>query len=103
MYDLEPVRLSSCNEYVRLDMELTARNSAQRQIRDIMPPFIVAYGAGEQIEFRRQSIDFAAEMRKRGHDIQEFDLPGLNHFQVSEQFDNPDGPLLKAFFKVMGL
>jgi arylformamidase len=103
MYDLEPVRLSSCNEYVRLDMEMTARNSAQRQIRDIMPPFIIAYGAGEQIEFRRQSIDFAAEMRKRGHDIQEFDLPGLNHFQVSEQFDNPDGPLLKAFFKMMGL
>ena len=103
MFDLEPVRLSSRNEYVRLDMAMTARNSAARQIREVMPPMIIAYGEGEQIEFRRQSIDFAAEMRRRGHAVQEFDLPGLNHFEVAQQFDNPDGELLKAFFKMMGL
>ena len=103
MYDLEPVRLSSRNEYVRLDMAMTARNSAERHIRKVMPPMIIAYGEGEQIEFRRQSIDFAAELRKRGHEVQEFDLPGLNHFEVAQQFGNPDGPLLKAFFAMMGL
>ena len=103
MFDLEPVRLSSRNEYVRLDMAMTARNSAARQIREVMPPMVIAYGEGEQIEFRRQSIDFAAEMRRRGHAVQEFDLPGLNHFEVAQQFDNPDGELLKAFFKMMGL
>jgi arylformamidase len=102
MYDLEPVRLSSRNEYVRLDLEMTARNSAQRQIRDAMPPMIIAYGELEQKEFRRHSIEFAAALRQRGPGCQEFDLPGLNHFDVAQQFDIPDGKLLKAFFEMIG-
>ncbi len=97
MYDLEPVRLSSRNEYVKLD------HSAQRQIPDTMPPMVIAYGEGEQREFRRHSIEFAAALRDRGHACVELDLPGLNHFEVAEQFANPDGALLKATFELMGL
>lgn len=103
MYDLEPVRLSSRNEYVKLDLEMTARHSAMRQIPDTMPPMVIAYGEMEQREFRRHSIEFAAELRARGHACVEIDLPGLNHFDVAQQFDNPDGKLLKAVFEIMGL
>ncbi len=103
MYDLEPVRLSSRNEYVRLDPEMTARNSAMRHIPDVMPPMVIAYGELEQKEFRRHSIEFAAALRARGHECVELDLPGLNHFEVAQQFDNPDGALLKAMFEIMGL
>lgn len=103
MYDLEPVRLCSRNEYLHLDVAATRRNSAMLHIRDRMPPMVIAYGEGEQKEFRRQSKDFAAELRRRGHFCIELDLPGLNHFQVAEQYANPDGALLKAVFEVMGL
>ena len=103
MYELEPVRLSSRNGYLHLDDGMVARNSAMRQIPDRMPPMVIAYGGGEQIEFRRHSKDFAAELRRRGHKVTELDLPGLHHFEVAEQFANPEGALLKAVFAEMGL
>ncbi len=103
MYELEPVRLSSRNGYLKLDEAMTARNSAMRQLPDRMPPMVIAYGGGEQIEFRRHSKDFAAELRRRGQRVTELDLPGLHHFEVAEQFANPDGALLKAVFAEMGL
>lgn len=103
MYDLEPVRLSSRNEYLHLDIEAARRNSAILQIPDRMPPMVIAYGEGEQKEFRRQSKDFAAELRRRDHPCIELDLPGLNHFQVAEQYADPDGTLLGAVFEVIRL
>lgn len=103
MYDLEPVRLSSRNEYLHLDEGMTERNSAQRQIPDVMPPMVIAYGGGEQIEFRRHSRDFAAELSRRNHPVTELDLPGLHHFQMAEQFADPDSALMKAVFAVMGI
>ncbi len=103
MYELEPVRLSSRNQYLHLDEGMVDRNSAQRHLPDRMPPMVIAYGEREQIEFRRHSQDFAAELRRRGHRVVELDLPGLHHFEVAEQFANADGPLLQAVFAEMGL
>ena len=103
MYELEPIRLSSRNKYLSLDDGLVDRNSSQRHLPDRMPPMVIAYGEREQIEFRRHSREFAAELRRRGHDVTELDLPGLHHFEVAEQFANRDGALLKAVFSMMGL
>ncbi len=103
MYELEPVRLSSRNQYLHLDDGMTARNSAMRQIPERMPPMVVAYGGGEQLEFRRHSQDWAAELRRRGHAVTELDLPGLHHFEVAEQFGDPDSSLMRATFSLMGL
>lgn len=103
MYELEPVRLSSRNQYLHLDDGMVDRNSAQRHLPDRMPPMVIAYGEREQVEFRRHSQDFAAELRRRGHDVTELDLPGLHHFEVAEQFANPDGALLQAVFGEIGV
>ena len=103
MHELAPVKLSSRNEYLFLDDAAVARNSAIRQIPDTPPPIVICYGENEQKEFRRQSIEFAQAIRDRGHPIQEFDLPGMNHFDVGQQYNNPDSPVLKAMFAMMGL
>ncbi|MEX2614926.1 MAG: alpha/beta hydrolase [Alphaproteobacteria bacterium] len=104
MYDLKPVRLCSRQEYLNLDAAAECRLSAMRHIPDRMPPMVIAYGEGEQKEFRRQSKDWAKELRRLGHPVAaELDLPGLHHFEVAEQFANPDGPLLQAIFRDMGL
>ena len=60
-----------------------------------------AAGGGEHEEFRRQSREFAAAWRARGFACQEFDLPGLNHFDMGQQFNNPDNPFLKAMFDMI--
>lgn len=103
MYDLEPVRLSARNDYLQLDEAAMRRNSAILQIPANPPPLIVCYGGGEQKEFRRQSQDFVKALRERDLPVQEFDLPDLNHFDVGQQYNNPDGPVLKAMFEMMGL
>ena len=103
MYDLEPVRLSARNEYLRLDAAAEARNSSIRQIPPDGCPLVIGYGGGEQEEFRRQSMEFAAAWRAAGLDVREFDMPGVNHFELRRHFNDPDGPILKAMFELMGL
>ena len=103
IYDVEPVRLSSRNEYLRLDKDATRRNSPIHHIRDVMPPMLIAYGENEQREFRRQSITFAQALRGSGHTVRELDLSGLNHFEVAEQYGDAEGSLLQAVFEGMGL
>lgn len=103
MYDLEPVRLSARNTYLDLDIEATRRNSPICHIRKWMPPMVIAYGEGEHEEFRRQSIAFANTLERRGHICCHLAFPGLNHFEVGEEFAKPGGALLKAVFEVMRL
>ena len=101
IYDLEPARLSARNEYLRLDDAGVDRNSPIRRIPEAGCPLVVGYGEREHVEFRRQSIEFAAAWRGRGNPCREFDLPGLNHFQVGQQLANPDGPVLNAMFEMI--
>ena len=103
IYDLEPVWLSSRNEYLHLDEDAARRNSPIRYIRGVMPPMVIAYGENEQREFRRQSITFAQALRDRGHMVRELDLSGLNHFQVAEQYGDAESSLLQIVFDGIGL
>jgi arylformamidase len=102
MYDLEPVRLSSRNEYLKLDVEAARRNSSIIRIPANGCPLVVCYGEGEQKEFRRQSIEFAAAWRAKGLVCKEFDLPKLNHFEVGQEYANPKAPFMKAFLEMVG-
>ena len=103
MYDLLPVRLSARNDYLDLDAAAEDRNSAIRRIPPDGCPLVIGYGGGEQKEFRRQSRDFAAAWRGAGLEVEEFDMPGVNHFELRRHFNDPDGPILKAMLGLMGL
>ena len=103
MYDLEPVRLSSRNDYLHLDPEAARRNSPILQIPAAGCPVIIGYGEGDQDEFRRQSKAFAAAWRATGLRCHELELPGLNHFDVGQQFNEPQNPILKLMFEMMGV
>mgnify|MGYP001124602527 CR=1 FL=1 len=103
IYDLEPVRLSSRNEYLQLDEDATRCNSPIHHIRYGMPPMLIAYGEGEQREFRRQSITFAQALRDRGHAVRELDLSGLNHFEVAELYGDGDSSLMWGVLEGMAL
>ncbi len=102
-YDLEPVRLSARNEYLRLDAAAAARLSPLHHIPADGPPLIIGYGGGEHAEFRRQSKEFAAAWRAAGLKCEEFDLPGLNHFDVGFETLEPENPVMKATVALMGL
>ncbi len=103
MYDLAAVRLSARNNYLHLDEAAEERNSAIRQIPEDGCPLVVGYGGNEQKEFRRQSMEFAAAWRARGLRVDEFDMPGVNHFELRRHFNDPDGPILSSMLALMSL
>jgi arylformamidase len=94
IYDLEPMRLSARNEYLRLTPETAARLSPIRSISRVGPTVLVAWGAREPEEFRRQSRDFARACKSRGLRTIQGELPGRNHFDTSLELADPHSQVL---------
>ena len=103
MFELAPVKLSWRNSYVSLDDAAVERLSPIRHIPPRPIPVVIGYGTKELAEFQRQSREFAAAWRARGYPCTELALPNLKHYAVNYEFNDPQGVLLGAIFKQMGL
>ena len=103
MYDLEPVRRTFRNEWLKLDKEGAARNSPILYIPENGIPLIVGVGALETDEFRRHAREFAAAWRARGFDCRHLEMEGRHHFSVNDEMKDPDGALVAPFLGWMGI
>jgi len=103
MYDLEPVRLSARNLYLKLDSDAARRNSPIHRIPDRPLPLIIGYGAGELAEFQRQSRTFAAAWTARGYLLSLFEFAGRNHFEVAFELARRDSVLFPAMSRLVGV
>ena len=103
LYDLEPVRLCSANQWARLDADSARRNSPLHHIPDVGCPLIVTYGGLETDEFKRQSEDYMAAWRARGHPCRYVELPDRNHFATMPELADGSNPLTRAVFEQMSL
>ncbi|MCZ6859603.1 MAG: alpha/beta hydrolase [Alphaproteobacteria bacterium] len=65
-YDLEPVRLSARNGYLKLTEAEALALSPVRLLKEQVPPCVVVWASQELQEFQRQSMEFAAALRRRG-------------------------------------
>lgn len=96
LYDLEPIRLSYLNEKLRLDGEEARRNSPLLHLPAQAGKLIVAVGALELPELRRQSADFAAAWCEHGLSCELRELPGCHHYAALEELARPQGALIRA-------
>jgi acetyl esterase/lipase len=96
IYDLEPIRISSLNGPIGMDIAEAKRFSPLHQVPAATPPTIIATGADEIPEIRRQSDDYAAALAFLGRDVTRVAVPGRNHFSVLEELAAPDGVLARA-------
>lgn len=103
MYDLEPVRLSARNSYLKLDAAAARRNSPIHHIPPRPVPMIVGHGDGELAEFQRHSRAYAAAWAARGYPCTPFEFAGLNHFEVCFEYARPDSALFAAMRTMMGV
>ena len=103
LFDLEPVRLSNCNEWAQLDASAALRNSPLHHLPAKPLPLIVSYAPSDTEEFKRQSEIYGAACAARGCDVQFVMEPGSNHFDLPIRFMNRDGALTRAVLKLMGL
>jgi arylformamidase len=96
IYDLEPIRVSSLNGPIAMDGEEARCFSPLHRIPPATPPMVIAYGADEIPEIRRQSDDYAAALAFLGREVERIAVPGCNHFSVLEQLAAPEGVLARA-------
>ena len=96
LYDLHPVRLSSRNDYVRLDERLEDEYSPIRHAKRIKCPVTVAWSENESAEFYRQSQEFAERL---GAPV--VIAKGLNHFEILETLVDPRAPLGRAALNML--
>jgi len=93
IYDLHPVRLSTRNAYVRLDVGTEREFSPCRFVDHLACPVVIACGEFESDEFKRQSRTFASLIEPTGLDIGLIEGRGLNHFEIIETLAEPTGLL----------
>lgn len=101
MYDLEPVRLTFRNEWLKLDEQSARRNSPLHHIRRDGCPLVVGCGALETDEFRRQSREFALAWRSQGSRCEYMEVPDRHHYSVSAAMEK--SVLLEQLLREMGL
>jgi acetyl esterase/lipase len=95
IYDLEPMRIGSMNEFLCLDELAVARHSPTRRAPLRSAPLLVAYGARELPEFQRQSVEFHTAWQARALPVTVMSLPERHHHSALEELYLPDG-LLQA-------
>ncbi len=102
MYDLQAVRLSARNEYVRLTPETEHAFSPIRHLRHLHAPVFVAYGGLESDEFKRHSREFATALGSHlSAPLAEY--KEMNHFEVADTLADPKARLGRVALDFLGL
>lgn len=98
IFDFEPMRHFSFNADFALDEQAVARLNLGNRAPTMAAPLVVAVGAGESSEFRRQSqlLAHAWKSQVKSHLV----LSGLNHFSIVDAFAERGQPL---FEEALGL
>lgn len=102
LFDLRPFRHSWLQPKLQLDADLIERQSPLFHIpTHAAPPLLVTLGGDESSEFHRQSADYVAAWRARGHEADEFAQPGKNHLTAIGGFEDKDSALCRAVVEFM--
>jgi len=103
LFDLEPVRLSSVNDWARLDKDAAYRNSPIHHIPPVGCPLLLAWGGDETEEFKRQSQDYGVAWAARGYPLRRLELAGKHHFATMPDLLDPTSELTRAVLDQMRL
>jgi arylformamidase len=93
LFDLEPIRLCYLNDKLGLDTEQARRNSPLLNLPARAAKLIIAYGADELPELKRQSREFGAAWAAHGLPEELIEVADCHHYAVLERLARPDGLL----------
>ena len=100
VFDFEPLLLHSFNSDFGLDEAQVKRLNLFDKRPTVRAPLVVAAGAAESTEFRRQSRCIADAWSMQVKSL--LMLQGLNHFTVLDAFAERGQPLFDATLKLFG-
>jgi acetyl esterase/lipase len=91
IYDLEPIRASYLNEKLKLDEEMSRRNSPMMQSGGAAKPLSLVVGSAELPLLRRQTADFAGHRARYGLPVTYEEIPGADHFSIMSEMAAANG------------
>ena len=103
VHDLEPVLHISVNREVRLAPDAVRRLSPIHHPPARPTSVVVVVGAAESVAWIQQSKYYAALCRAAGSSTEYLEVPGANHFSVTESLGERDSALVRAMLAQMGL
>jgi arylformamidase len=96
IFDLNPLRHTSFNTTLQLTEGRARALSPTRCPLPETGDVLVAVGAGETSEFIRQSRDYFRRWRSAGRRADLFVVPGVHHYEIVLELDDPDSALSQA-------
>jgi arylformamidase len=104
LYQLEPVRLSYVNTYLRMDPAEAAALSPAQHLQHARGLLTVAVGGRESEQFHWQQEHFSAAWGERmDMPPRVIDLPGHHHFSLLDELSSPEGVLAREARRMAGL
>ncbi len=100
IYDPTPAMRTTVNGEIRLTPEMARRRDVERRpIRARCPTAIFAGGL-EPWHWIDQSFRYSHHQRRHGLDPEVHVLPGWNHFNIVQQFLDPESPIVWAAIRL---
>ena len=103
VHDLDMVMHIGANEEIRMTPEIAKDNSPFLNPPRVNCPLLVAVGGVEPDGWKQMSKDYFDFCRARGLRAEYLEVPGANHYTMSEHLGNPASPLAQAVFRLMGI
>ena len=92
IFDLRPIRYSYLQPVLMIDDETTRRSSPHVNLPTQAPPMLISVGEKESAEFRRQSIDYQAQLAQSGFQSTVQVESDDDHFSILYTFINERSP-----------
>ncbi len=83
------------SDTVRMDAGEAGCESPLNHLPTRRAPQLIAYGARDTDELRRQSQRYAAALAERGSDVAQYAVPGCDHFDQLNELANADSPFFR--------
>jgi arylformamidase len=100
LFDLRPFPWSYLQPSLQLSCDQVLRNSPILELPETSPPLVLAVGAAESAEFRRQSRDYHAARSARGLPSVLLEVEGAHHFSVLDALADPAHPLFARLLRL---
>jgi len=103
VHDLDMVMRVSANEQIRMTPEIARENAPLLHAPKVNCPLLVAVGGAEPEGWREMSKDYFEFCRRHGLRAEYLEVPGANHYTMSEHLGDPNSPLTRAIYQLMGI
>jgi len=103
VYDLDMVMHISANEQIGMTPEIAKQNNTFLSPPRVNCPVLIAVGSAEPEGWKHMSRDYFEFCKQSGLKTEYLEVPGANHYTMSEHLGDPNSPLTQAIFTLVGI